>query len=117
MLFFFRFLNSVDVIELGGFDELSGKGYELCLFLFSDVLEISKKKSASKGLGLRSPSTMSLRTMGAGTLTNNGKSMEFRVISFFHGVSNCFTGKSFSEALILASTNPQCDKRLFMELP
>ena len=26
-------------------------------------------------------------------------------------------GKSFSEALILASTNPQCDKRLFMELP
>ena len=27
------------------------------------------------------------------------------------------TGKSFSEALILASTNPQYDKRLFMELP
>ena len=26
------------------------------------------------------------------------------------------TGKSFSEALILASTNPQYDKRLFMEL-
>ena len=26
-----------------------------------------------------------------------------------------FTGKSFSEAL--ASTNPQYDKRLFMELP
>ena len=26
------------------------------------------------------------------------------------------TGKSFSEALILASTNPQCDKRLFIEL-
>ena len=90
MLFFFRFLNSVDVIELGGFDELSGKGYELCLFLFSDVLEISKKKSASKGLGLRSPSTMSLRTMGAGTMTNNGKSMLFRVSNFFHDLSNCF---------------------------
>jgi hypothetical protein len=29
----------------------------------------------------------------------------------------CITGKSFSEALILASTNPQYDKRLFMELP
>ena len=29
----------------------------------------------------------------------------------------CYTGKSFSEALILASTNPQYDKRLFMELP
>ena len=27
------------------------------------------------------------------------------------------TGKSFSEALILASTNPQYDERLFMELP
>ena len=26
------------------------------------------------------------------------------------------TGKSFSEALILASTNPQYDKRVFMEL-
>ena len=28
----------------------------------------------------------------------------------------CYTGKSFSEALILASANPQYDKRLFMEL-
>ena len=27
------------------------------------------------------------------------------------------TGKSFSEALILTSTNPQYDKILFMELP
>ena len=27
------------------------------------------------------------------------------------------TGKSFSEALILASTNPQYEKRLFIELP
>ena len=27
-----------------------------------------------------------------------------------------FTGKSFSEALILAPTNPQYDKRLFNEL-
>ena len=27
------------------------------------------------------------------------------------------TGKSFLEALILASTNPQYDKRLFIELP
>ena len=26
------------------------------------------------------------------------------------------TGKSFSEALILTSTNPQYDKRLFIEL-
>jgi hypothetical protein len=27
------------------------------------------------------------------------------------------TGKSFTEALILASTNPQYDKRLFIDLP
>ena len=27
------------------------------------------------------------------------------------------TDKSFSEALILASTNPQYDKRLFIDLP
>ena len=27
------------------------------------------------------------------------------------------TGKSFSEALIFASTNPKYDKRLFIELP
>ena len=27
------------------------------------------------------------------------------------------TGKSFSEALILASTNPQYEKRLFVDLP
>jgi hypothetical protein len=29
---------------------------------------------------------------------------------------NCGTGKSFSEAFILASTNPQYDKILFIEL-
>ena len=58
------FLSKIDVVELGGSDELCGKGYELSLFLFSDVMEISKKKSAAKGLGLRSPSTMSLRNVG-----------------------------------------------------
>jgi hypothetical protein len=31
-------------------------------------------------------------------------------------IFDCVTGKSFSEALILASTNPQYDKRLFIEL-
>ena len=37
----------------------------------------------------------------------------------WHGSDSIFmiTGKSFSEALILASTNPHYDKRLFMELP
>ena len=31
------------------------------------------------------------------------------------GNVQCCTGKSFSEALILATTNPQYDKRLFIE--
>ena len=52
---------------MGGSDELCGKGYELALMLFSDVLEVAKKRSsASKGLGLKSPSTMSLRSVGIG---------------------------------------------------
>ena len=32
------------------------------------------------------------------------------------GISNYCTGKSFSEALFVASTNPQYEKRLFIEL-
>lgn len=53
------------MIELGGADEMCGKGYELALLLFSDVLETAKRRScASKGLGLKSPSTMSLRSVG-----------------------------------------------------
>ena len=32
-------------------------------------------------------------------------------------VKKVFTGKSLLEALILASTNPQYDKRLFIDLP
>ena len=37
--------------------------------------------------------------------------------SNFYGSDVTSTGKSLSEALILASTNPQYDKRLFIELP
>ena len=61
-----RFLSKIEVIELGGSDELCGKGYELSLYLFSDVLEISKKRHVTKGLILRSPSTISLRSGGPG---------------------------------------------------
>ena len=56
------------MIELGGSDELSGKGAELTLHLFSDVLEISKKRgkhaNQRSGLGSKSPSTISLRQSG-----------------------------------------------------
>ena len=30
------------MVELGGSDELSGKGSDLSLFLFTDMLEVSK---------------------------------------------------------------------------
>jgi len=70
----FSFLCKADVAELGGSDELCGKGAELTLFLFSDVLEISKRRRGrvgqgqqGGGLGLaagRSPSTLSLRNPG-----------------------------------------------------
>ena len=63
------FLKSVDVVELGSSDKLSGKGSELCLFLFSDVLEVSKKKSSIKSLGLQSPNTSSRSIGKTGMLT------------------------------------------------
>ena len=34
-----------------------------------------------------------------------------------NNIYNIYTGKSFSEVLILASTNPKYDKRLSFELP
>ena len=37
-------------------------------------------------------------------------------MQFHNGVKVYFTGKSLSEALIFASTNPQYDDRLFIEL-
>ena len=41
---------------------------------------------------------------------------EFMVQGCLYNYYIC-TGKSFSEELILASTNPQYDKRLFIDLP
>ena len=43
----------------------------------------------------------------------------FRYSLYFHerNSSIVITGKSFSKVLILASTNPQYDKRLFIDLP
>ena len=42
----------------------------------------------------------------------------FRSLQIFNGPSSLLsTGKSFSEALDLASTNPQYDKGLFIDLP
>ena len=50
---------------------------------------------------------------------NCAKENVYTYLEFFtyFTVRTTFTGKSFSEALILASTNPQYDKRLFIDLP
>ena len=56
-----NFLCKADVVELGGSDELSGKGSDLSLFLFNDVLEISKKR-----LRYRNSSTMNRGGNGGG---------------------------------------------------
>ena len=43
--------------------------------------------------------------------------VEIRGVSLCHSITLLFcTGKSLSEALIFASTNPQYDDRLFIEL-
>ena len=44
-----------------------------------------------------------------------GQTLLYNKVPFIHYVSIC-TGKSFSEALILGSTNPQYDKILVIEL-
>ena len=47
-------------------NQLCGKGYELTLFLFTDLLVVAKRKS-TKGLSIsRSPSTASLAGTGVG---------------------------------------------------
>ena len=41
----------------------------------------------------------------------------YATMSRIKHIDEIVTGKSFSEVLIVASTNPQYDKRLFMEIP
>ena len=43
--------------------------------------------------------------------------LDFNFLCLLCLLVNIDTGKSFSEALILASVNPQYDKRLFIEFP
>jgi len=54
------FVTRADAIEVAAEHALCGKGYELTMFLFTDILVIAKRKS-SKGMGMmRSPSAASL---------------------------------------------------------
>ena len=50
-------------------------------------------------------------------ITETGHNMNFSSVCFFSSGLSCGTGKSFSEVLILASTNPKYDKLLSIELP
>lgn len=60
------FVSRIDCIEMASENQLCGKGYELTLFLFTDILVVAKRKS-NKTLSIsRSPSTASLA--GVGTL-------------------------------------------------
>ena len=56
----FSFVCRADAIEVAAEDALCGKGYELTLFLFTDIMVVAKRKS-TKGMSMmRSPSTASL---------------------------------------------------------
>ena len=60
MIFVFSFVCRADAIEVAAEDALCGKGYELTLFLFTDIMVVAKRKS-TKGMSMmRSPSTASL---------------------------------------------------------
>ena len=61
-------------------NQLCGKGYELTLFLFTDILVVAKRKS-NKTLSIsRSPSTASLA--GAGTLGHGQGLLQAKVCQF-----------------------------------
>jgi len=54
------FVCRADCIEVAAEDALCGKGYELTLFLFTDIMVVAKRKT-TKGMSMmRSPSTASL---------------------------------------------------------
>merc|ERR1719270_2871691 len=54
------FVCRADAIEVAAEDALCGKGYELTMFVFTDIMVIAKRKT-TKGMGMmRSPSAASL---------------------------------------------------------
>ena len=55
-----------------------------------------------------------LKSAAGATVISHNKN--FTLFGWYQDISR-YTGKSLSEALILESTNPQYDKRLFIDLP
>ena len=73
------FVSRIDCVEMASENQLCGKGYELTLFLFTDILVVAKRKS-NKTLSIsRSPSTASLA--GAGTLGHGQGLLQTKVRS------------------------------------
>ena len=56
----FSFVCRCECIEVAAEDILCGKGYDLTLFLFTDILLIAKRKTGKIGGMLRSPSAASI---------------------------------------------------------
>jgi protein ECT2 len=73
------FVSRYDCIEVAAEDVLCGKGYELTLFLFTDILLIAKKKTGKMGGMIRSPSNMSI---ASGHVTLQTKALKF--VSLLH---------------------------------
>jgi len=71
------FVCRCECVEVAAEDILCGKGYELTLFLFTDVLLIAKKKAGKMGGILRSPSTTSLAAGAVGQASLMSKSLKF----------------------------------------
>ena len=59
----------MESLEVAAVDVLCGKGYELVLFLFSDILLVAKRKTGKIGGLMRSPSAASLAASQAAIQT------------------------------------------------
>ncbi|XP_023320077.1 protein ECT2 isoform X4 [Eurytemora carolleeae] len=68
------FVCRAECFEVAAADVLCGKGYELTLFLFTDILLIAKKKTGKIGGMLRSPSTTSI---ASGQINMQTKALKF----------------------------------------
>jgi len=74
-----RFVSRTECIEVAAEDILCGKGYELTLFLFTDILLIAKRKTGRMGGMMRSPSTTSV---ASGQVPIHSKALKF--VSLIH---------------------------------
>ena len=84
----------------------------LCLILFDN--EFMSWTTDTQWLDPKFCTAHNLKNISLGVRSPSFMAKHYEITEFI-SLAIC-TGKSFSEALILASTNPQYDKRLFIEL-